>query len=78
MNRGVELLLNSNSYFHFISSGLMELQAGWDFPVPEENHTRVRLRLCLPCGTQTLLLWPREQSSGSVCGVQALSSRNCL
>lgn len=66
MSRGVELLLNNNSCFHFISSGLIELQAGWVFSVPEENLMCVRLRLCLPCGTQTLLLWLREQGSGNV------------
>lgn len=47
MSRGVELLLNNHSYFYFISSGLIELQAGWVFPVPEES--------CV-CEAQTLFL----------------------
>lgn len=64
MSRGVEFLLNNHSYFYLISSGLIELQAGWVFPVLR-RVVCVRLRLCLFCagfcGTQTLLLWPREQ-----------------
>lgn len=65
MTRGVELLLNSNSYFHFISSGLIEFPAGWVFPVPEENDTCVRLRLCLPCGTQTAAQAQRAEQVGA-------------
>lgn len=48
--------------------GWLNFKAGWVFPVPEENLTRVSvwLRLCIPCAglceTQTVLLWPREQS----------------